>query len=132
MDNPNNDPQPSFVNARTIGPRGPEGVQGTPGERGIQGPQGRQGPEGDRGVRGEPGAPGRTGPDGLRGAVGQPVYWDEIMASFAENSQTNDEVFLGLSARIDAFYEDFKRLIVIIGGGTSVGVLWYLLRTFVS
>lgn len=128
MDNPINDPQPPFVNPATIGPRGPVGVRGTPGERGLRGPVGAIGPEGEQGPRGETGSQGRTGPEGFRGAVGEPVYWDDIIKAFADNAIVSDRAVLDSIAafrRISAAIEATKRLLTVASASVISSAFWY-------
>ncbi|EJV88440.1 hypothetical protein IG3_00873 [Bacillus cereus HuA2-1] len=54
----------------TIGPTGPQGIQGTQGPAGATGAQGAQGPAGTTGAQGAQGPAGATGAQGATGATG--------------------------------------------------------------
>lgn len=66
----------TYINS--VGPQGPQGIQGDPGPQGIQGdpgPQGIQGDPGPQGMQGDPGPqgiPGTPGPQGIPGTPGTP------------------------------------------------------------
>lgn len=55
---------------KTIGPTGPQGLQGLPGATGAQGPQGLRGATGAQGAQGLAGATGAQGAQGLTGGTG--------------------------------------------------------------
>ena len=61
-----------FTPEQLEGLRGPQGIQGPTGPRGIRGPKGDPGETGPRGIQGPKGDPGETGPQGPAGADGAP------------------------------------------------------------
>ncbi|MCZ6940404.1 collagen-like protein [Bacillus mycoides] len=77
----------------TIGPTGPQGIQGTQGPAGaqgatgLQGPQGIQGPTGAQGAQGPAGATGAQGAQGPAGATGAQGAQGPAGATGAQGAQ---------------------------------------------
>jgi hypothetical protein len=76
----NNDLSVTLLPVLTVGPQGPQGLQGDPGPQGLVGPQGPIGPTGPQGPKGETGPQGLVGTAGPQGPQGPPGNTAELDA----------------------------------------------------
>lgn len=108
----------------TVGPQGPQGLQGESGPAGAQGPRGDVGPAGAQGPQGETGPAGAQGPRGEVGPAGAPGSsgTDRLLAArvrIIPLEATALESGAALRAAVDAVPSDGSQTWVLkLGAGT--------------